>query len=483
MSINMQKRYEQYRKILKKSEWLEYPVKRILKENQTISGRKNNIKEQTAYCVLAPALNGFVVWLLQNALDKGVQRLYFLARDGYFMYRIACRYCEEFDLPLECKYLCCSRYSLRIPAYHTNRKEALSYICRGGIDVTLQKIFDRSGITWEEQKKVLEQLLGLEEGSGEYSKILSEVIPYSKLGEVRKALETCTYFWKCVDKRSREAMPSLRGYLEMEGLLEDKKAALVDSGWVGSMQKILNRTVQQMGRKEELEGYYWGIYELPADVDAKKYHCYYFSPQKELRAKVYFSNCLFESVFSAPHGLTLGYQKREAHFEPYFSECSRSRRIFMEETERDLLRYTNTLLEAVKCRNAKNKKKRTENLLSEFWDLDWKKARKITKKLLYLFMGKPVREEAACYGELRFSDDVLDTNTRRTAELMTETELADNHVWNKMLVMFGVRKNYIVESAWYEGSAALFGQNVKRHWRQYAIYKYLLYIRQGFLKG
>ncbi len=92
---------------------------------------------------------------------------------------------------------------------------------------------------------------------------MAEVIPYSKLGEVRKALETCTYFWKCVDKRSREAMPSLRGYLEMEGLLEDKKAALVDSGWVGSMQKILNRTVQQIGRKEELEGYYWGIYEFP----------------------------------------------------------------------------------------------------------------------------------------------------------------------------------------------------------------------------
>ena len=24
---------------------------------------------------------------------------------------------------------------------------------------------------------------------------------------------------------------------------------------------------------------------------------------------------------------------------------------------------------------------------------------------------------------------------------------------------------------------------VKKHWRQYALYKYLLYIRQGFFKG
>ena len=149
MSINMQRRYEQYREILKKSELLEYPVKRLLEADQTIAGHKCQIHEQTSYCVLAPALNGFVVWVLQNAVKSGIERLYFLARDGYFMYRIAQRYCEELCLPVECVYLCCSRYSLRIPTYHTDMEEALSYICRGGIDVTLQKILDRSGLTWE----------------------------------------------------------------------------------------------------------------------------------------------------------------------------------------------------------------------------------------------------------------------------------------------------------------------------------------------
>ena len=158
VSINMQRRYEQYREILKKSELLEYPVKRLLEADQTIAGHKCQIHEQTSYYVLAPALNGFVVWVLQNAVKSGIERLYFLARDGYFMYRIAQRYCEELCLPVECVYLCCSRYSLRIPTYHTDMEEALSYICRGGIDVTLQKILDRSGLTWEEQKNVRTQL-------------------------------------------------------------------------------------------------------------------------------------------------------------------------------------------------------------------------------------------------------------------------------------------------------------------------------------
>ena len=479
MSINMQRRYEQYREILKKSELLEYPVKRLLEADQTIAGHKCQIHEQTSYYVLAPALNGFVVWVLQNAVKSGIERLYFLARDGYFMYRIAQRYCEELCLPVECVYLCCSRYSLRIPTYHTDMEEALSYI-RGGIDVTLQKILDRSGLTWEEQKNVRTQL----ELPHEFLEAPDAVIPYAKLGEIRRALQKCSYFLQCVEVHSKESMPALAGYLKQAGLLEEKKAALVDSGWVGSMQKILNRTLRKMGRKEALEGYYWGIYELPEGVDPVKYHCYYFSPKKGLRAKVYFSNCLFESIFSAPHGMTLGYRKREAHYEPYFSECSRPRRMFMEETEQYLVRYTEFFLRQLKSAHLKKTDMRNPELQRlELMKLDWKKARRITGKLLRLFMGHPSRAEAACYGALRFSDDVLDTDTKQTAEKLSEQELCENHVWNKILVMFGIRKKYIKESAWYEGSAVLSGKNVKKHWRQYALYKYLLYIRQGFFKG
>lgn len=480
MSINIQRRYEQYREILKKSELLEYPVKRLLEADQTIAGHKCQIHEQTSYYVLAPALNGFVVWVLQNAVKSGIERLYFLARDGYFMYRIAQRYCEELCLPVECVYLCCSRYSLRIPTYHTDMEEALSYICRGGIDVTLQKILDRSGLTWEEQKNVRTQL----ELPHEFLEDPDAVIPYAKLGEIRRALQKCSYFLQCVEVHSKESMPALAGYLKQAGLLEEKKAALVDSGWVGSMQKILNRTLRKMGRKEALEGYYWGIYELPEGVDPVKYHCYYFSPKKGLRAKVYFSNCLFESIFSAPHGMTLGYRKREAHYEPYFSECSRPRRMFMEETEQYLVRYTEFFLRQLKSAHLKKTDMRNPELQRlELMKLDWKKARRITGKLLRLFMGCPSRAEAACYGALRFSDDVLDTDTKQTAEKLSEQELCENHVWNKILVMFGIRKKYIKESAWYEGSAVLSGKNVKKHWRQYALYKYLLYIRQGFFKG
>ena len=59
--------------------------------------------------VLSPALHGYILWVLREAAASGKKRLYFLARDGYLMYRTAVILCRELELPLECRYLCCSR--------------------------------------------------------------------------------------------------------------------------------------------------------------------------------------------------------------------------------------------------------------------------------------------------------------------------------------------------------------------------------------
>lgn len=58
-------------------------------------------------------------------------------------------------------------------------------------------------------------------------------------------------------------MPGLAGYLQQEGLLEEVPDAIVDSGWVGSMQMALNEVLASMGRTKPLEGYYWGLYARP----------------------------------------------------------------------------------------------------------------------------------------------------------------------------------------------------------------------------
>ena len=167
--------------------------------------KKEDVFHKTSREILAPALNGFVLWILRKAQRSGIRRLYFLARDGYLMYRCARIYVERFQLPIECRYLCCSRYSLRLPLYHRDIEAALDYICRSGTEVTLDKILDRSGIP-EKEKEITLRLLGMTEQR-------KEPVPYPCLQEIRQKLEGCPFFLKAMEINSREKLPGLLGYL------------------------------------------------------------------------------------------------------------------------------------------------------------------------------------------------------------------------------------------------------------------------------
>ena len=101
-------------------------------------------------------------------------------------------------------------------------------------------------------------------------------------------------------------------------------------------------------------------------------------------------------------------------------------------------------------------------------------------QILKLFMGKPTRAESELFGGLEFSDDVLDDERQQVAAKMSEKELRGNHVWNKALVMLGIRKAYVKESAWYEGSVARHGKSERYHLVMYRLYKYLLYMRKNY---
>lgn len=413
--------------------------------------------ETAAVHVLGPTLDGFVLWVLQNAVKSGRKRLYFLARDGYLMYLAAKIYVERLSLPMECRYLSCSRYSLRLPAFHLEPEEAMEYLCRSSISVDLAKIMDRAGLDAKDRANVLAdiRMTGRE----------NEPISYAELNTVRKMLAESAVFREAMVRHSKDAYPAASGYLSQEGLLDGVPDALVDSGWVGSMQKTLGQLLRQMGRKEKIEGYYFGLYELPPDVEEDDYHCYYFSPRGQLREKVHFNNNLFEAVFSAPHGMTLGYRQSGERYEPVCAPVTSKRRRRMETLKSTLTAYI----------------EETSSAVTEIESVDCKKRKRLLKKLLGMFMSAPTPAEAQAYGNIPFCDDVLEHDSRPLAEEMDENDLRSNHVLNKILVMTGMRKGKVRESAWFEGSAVRYSERPGYHLFQYKIYKYLLYIRQMYL--
>ena len=407
--------------------------------------------------VLAPGLGAFVEWLLRKALNSKKQRLYFLARDGYFMYRAALILCEAYHLPLDCRYLSCSRYSLRLPLFHLNREGALEHVCRSGVDVTPWKILGRAGLTDNQRQEVL-SILSLPLRP-------DEPVPYAALPDIRRRLAECPLFLTYMERHSQDAMPGLSGYLRQEGLLDAVPYAVVDSGWTGSIQKTLGDALAVLGCSQRPEGYYWGLYELPPGVKREEYHGYYFEPKGQLREKIYFNNSLFEALYTAPHGMTLGYFREGERYIPRYGFMAEPRKAWIRRNGELLLSYVRqlTILSGSAGLAAGNGQAEKNTI----------------KRLFRLFMAAPSRQEAEIFGSLPFSVDVLEGQEQPLAAPLTEEELKANHALPRLLTMAGIRRGHIRESAWYEGSAILYGANAGQHLRQYALYQALRFARKS----
>lgn len=443
MNEEFQRRAGEYRRILRDCPALYRAVR-------AVPVPEEDVQAVVATHVLSPALGSFVRWLLDRAVTGGKKRLYFLARDGYFPYHAAGIFCKRHRLDLECRYLCCSRFSLRLPLFHLDREAALEAVCRGGMEVTPDRILTRAGLTQEERARIL-PLLRLPFGR-------EEPIPRAALPQVRRALCSCGPFLACMNGHSRAALPGLTGYLKQEGLLDGIPNAVVDSGWVGSMQKALGSVLSHLGRAQPPEGFYWGLYSLPAGTIRQTYHTYYFSPEGPLKRMVYFNNNLFEAVFSAPHGMTLGYgQEREA-FVPQFGPVNAAHAAFTRRIEP-------VLLEPVR------------RLAQEPGKPDFSRERETVYRLLRLFMTQPTPAEVRVFGALGFSDDVTGGEDGALAAPLTERELTDLHPLGRLRA--AGRGEAVRESAWYEGSAVRAGRHVRRHLRQHALYQALRFLRQS----
>ncbi len=421
--------------------------------------------------VISPALHAYVLWVLRQATAEGINRLYFLSRDGYLMYRAAVRICEELTLPVECRYFYCSRYSVRIPMFHMEPEEALDYICRGGIDVTLTKVLNRAGLDEKEQALICGELAGTPfgqnlAGTAADGQDFAEIaIPYATLAELKGTLRESPLFMESMRRHSEEALPALEGYFRQEGLMDEIPMAVVDSGWIGSMQKVINQLLAAFGKQDcFLTGYYWGLYELPADVDPEDYHCYYFAPDTNLREKVYFSNNLFEEIYSAPQGMTLYYEKQKDAYRPVTQEAEEMHRTFIDWIAERTRMYTDKLLAVLPRREEAS----AQDLLVCANDRD------VIRDQFSLFMGNPTPEGAKLFGRLSFSDDVLEYGGQLAAE-MTEKELTENHAARKVRSLLRSTDEPLKESAWYEASAVQNGSHVRRHIRRYKRYKYMLY--------
>lgn len=426
--------------------------------------------EESFLHIWAPAITDYVEWVLEKAVQTGKKKLYFLARDGWMMYHAAQRIIDKRMLDIEVSYLKVSRYAIRSAEYYLLGEKSLDLICLGGIDVNFERIMKRALLTDEEARRVA-RIAGYEE---RYAHVLN----YRQIQELKSRLKDVKILFKYIEEHSKINYENTVGYLRQEGLMEDKPYALVDSGWIGTLQMSLQHLVSaETGKERRIYGYYYGLYDVPKDAEGEQYESYYFG-KKSVWKKVYFSNCLFETVFSSPGGMTIGYEKKDDKYQAVESERKNPNKELMMEFKSLLMMYVDE-----RMRNApelgRNKERKAVSDMHESESLTLSRRR--NSRRLARLMSSPTTEEAEAYGSMKFCDDIIEFKLQPVAAEWDAKELKKQSFVSKMLIKLNIKKEELHDSAWPEGSITNCDSRVRHHLRQERMYKLFMYTRKAIL--
>ncbi len=330
---------------------------------------------------VGPIMYEYCHWILHEASQRKIKRIYFLARDGYLLLQIAKIICERKYPETECRYLYCSRASLRMPTYHIIGDEMYDLLLLGGYYLTPKTVLQRGGISEEQLYEILEELSISDENA---------VLGEAEFKEFSKKVRKSEKYKNAVLKISKASYPAAVGYLRQEGLFECDRVAVADSGWTGSMQRSLRQIMRSDGYTGGFIGFYFGMYSKPNDTDDGEYLTYYFNAKNGAARKALFSNNLFECMLSAPHGMTTGYKYENDRYFPVLTECSNDETLAIVQSQIDT---------AVKY-----------SIEMETSDLKFNYKKSLCKcgKLLKKIMVYPTRKQVELYGNFLFCDDVTE---------------------------------------------------------------------------
>ncbi len=454
-------RIEEYRAILKCDPLLATVTDRCLKVS-------DDPADQMYLVLWAPTLVRYVMWVLYEAVRDGQKRLYFLSRDAYPMYLVAGELVKYLNIDLEIRYLRVSRYSLRMPEYHLMGIQCLDHIFLSGIDVSMYRILNRAGLTEAQMRDVCKEI--------GYDKPLHQNINRKDICYWKEKVKDCcengtTSLLNSIYEISAAAYATASGYLEQEGLLENIRYAVVDSGWVGTIQKSIHRILAVKKPELTISGYYFGLYACPAGQTSGEHGCiykaYYFMPKGSVWRKSRFSNCLYEVMYSEPCSMVKGYESDDGSYRPVFSQIG-SPNVEILQRNRDLLViYIKTLMQELGEQQTTWRQRLIPGSAA------------MVEKMYSKLMSAPNRWEAAYYGSQQFSDDVSDAHMRCIANRLSQCEIRDLRILSKLMIALGWSHRVIHESGWIEGTIVNAGGHIRSNLRAARRAKYLTHLRQS----
>lgn len=248
--------------------------------------------EAVGYRLYGPLLFQFIIWLRGEFVGNQINNVLFCARDGYYFQKAYQKLYPDDDTRKSI-YFYVSRKSLIYPLLS-------SILCRG------ERIDEFFSIMWI---NILPRKFTVKDLIDKFKFTFSEedLKPYTTESVLSRdtVLHDCTFktfFMKLIKKNQKEILKEGEAFLTYIKNLrfEGSKTAIVDLGWHGSTQAVLEKILDK-----SLWGYYLSFCNDTLHFEHAKG---YLANNLQENDSISLISTLLEVVFSAPHGSLRKYQ-------------------------------------------------------------------------------------------------------------------------------------------------------------------------------
>ena len=201
---------------------------------------------QFGYSQFGKLLYGYVHWIHDEAVKRGIDKIFFFARDGYIMKK-SYEACIK-DKSIDTRYLEVSRRSLRGPILwmDCNYDTILNMVVNAKL-VSLRSIFDGLGLEIRNYESEVEK----------HSLTTSEIFDRSTIKTDERLRSLIEDIKPGIIENSKKEYEMLIRYLEENEVRG--KFAVVDIGYGGSMQRYLQQVLTQLSIEHDITGFYLAV--------------------------------------------------------------------------------------------------------------------------------------------------------------------------------------------------------------------------------
>ncbi len=277
--------------------------RRVRTELHGQTEHERHIRDVTAG-VVTPFLIGNVLWILRQAMESHIEKVFFIARDGQIMLDIAEELAPKVGYTGELSYLLGSRTAWLLPSLTSIDDDKISAVVppTGDVDgVTLELVAHRFGVEPEQlephlSKAGLVPSMWREPLSDEHRLRLCQLLGHDDVSAT------------ILDLASEQRSLMLR-YLEREGVITNAPIAVVDQGTGSTLFNALSSVLETVGQRPPL-AFYFGQRPDAADLG-------FGSPEAYIRnersgtgfLKTPGLLTLVEMACNADHGSVTGYSE------------------------------------------------------------------------------------------------------------------------------------------------------------------------------